>query len=107
MFLPQILHFTNYQLQMAATLLTQLYLFGIPLGLELLLARRLTIINKISPMVFLCYKNTHGLKHIRRSMVDWLDESISRNAERFFDLASEFFGDEYLVNFFGTKKDEA
>lgn len=47
------------------------------------------------------YVNPHP--HIRRSMVDWLDEPISRNAERLFDLAAEFWGDEYLVNFFGTK----
>ena len=79
---------------MASMLLNQLYLFSIPLVLELLRARSLTIINKISTMMFLCYKNTQGLKHIRRSMVDWLDEPISRNAERFFDLASEFLGDE-------------
>lgn len=42
--------------------------------------------------------------HIRRSMVDWLDEPIDRNAERLFDLAAEFWGDECLVNFFGVKK---
>jgi len=41
---------------------------------------------------------------IRRSMGDWLDEPIDRNAERLFDLAAEFWGDECLVNFFGTKK---
>ena len=40
---------------------------------------------------------------IRRSMVDWLDEPISRNAERLFDLAAEFWGDECMVNFFGAK----
>jgi hypothetical protein len=37
-------------------------------------------------------------------MVDWLDEPIYRNAERLFDLAAEFWGDESLVNFFGIKK---
>lgn len=47
------------------------------------------------------YVNPHP--RIRRSMVDWLDEPISRNAERLFDLAAEFWGDECLVNFFGTK----
>jgi hypothetical protein len=41
---------------------------------------------------------------IRRSMVDWLDEPIDRNAERLFDLAAEFWGDEFMVNFFGTKQ---
>ena len=40
---------------------------------------------------------------IRRSVVDWLDEPIDRNAERLFDLAAEFWGDEFMVNFFGTK----
>ena len=48
------------------------------------------------------YVNLHP--KIRRSMVDWLDEPIDRNAERLFDLAAEFWGDECLVNFFGTKK---
>ena len=48
------------------------------------------------------YVNPHP--RIRRSMVDWLDEPIDRNAERLFDLAAEFWGDECLVNFFGTKK---
>lgn len=48
------------------------------------------------------YVNPHP--RIRRSMVDWLDEPIDRNAERLFDLATEFWGDECLVNFFGTKK---
>ncbi|MBR5919572.1 MAG: hypothetical protein IKZ56_00215, partial [Bacteroidales bacterium] len=47
------------------------------------------------------YVNPHP--HIRRSMVDWLDEPIDRNAERLFDLAADFWGDECLVNFFGTK----
>ena len=37
-------------------------------------------------------------------MADWLDEPINRNAERLFDLAAEFWGDECLVNFFGVKK---
>jgi len=41
---------------------------------------------------------------IRRSMVDWLDEPIEHSAERLFDLAAEFWGDECLVNFFGVKK---
>jgi len=48
------------------------------------------------------YVNPHP--RIRRSMADWLDEPIDRNAERLFDLAAEFWGDECLVNFFGTKK---
>ena len=48
------------------------------------------------------YVNPHP--RIRRSMVDWLDEPIDRNAERLFDLAAEFWGDECLVNFFGVKK---
>ena len=48
------------------------------------------------------YVNPHP--SIRRSMVDWLDEPIDRNAERLFDLAAEFWGDECLVNFFGAKK---
>jgi len=47
------------------------------------------------------YVNPHP--HIRRSMVDWLDEPIDRNAERLFNLAAEFWGDECLVNFFGAK----
>jgi len=47
------------------------------------------------------YVNPHP--RVRRSMVDWLDEPISRNAERLFDLAAEFWGDRCLVNFFGTK----
>ena len=34
------------------------------------------------------YVNPHP--RIRRSMVDWLDEPIDRNAERLFDLAAEF-----------------
>ena len=48
------------------------------------------------------YVNPHP--RIRRSMADWLDEPINRNAERLFDIAAEFWGDECLVNFFGTKK---
>ena len=48
------------------------------------------------------YVNPHP--RIRRSMADWLDEPIDRNAERLFDLAAEFWGDECLVKFFGTKK---
>ncbi|MBR4919435.1 MAG: hypothetical protein IKZ52_09500 [Bacteroidales bacterium] len=48
------------------------------------------------------YVNPHP--RIRRSMADWLDEPIGRNAECLFDLAAEFWGDECLVNFFGTKK---
>ena len=48
------------------------------------------------------YVNPHP--RIRRSMVDWLDEPIDRNAERLFDLAAEFWGDRCLVNFFGAKK---
>lgn len=48
------------------------------------------------------YVNPHPM--VRRSMVDWLDEPIDRSAERLFDLAAEFWGDECLVNFFGTKK---
>lgn len=48
------------------------------------------------------YVNPHP--RIRRSMADWLDEPIDRNAEHLFDLAAEFWGDECLVNFFGTKK---
>ncbi len=50
------------------------------------------------------YVNPHP--RIRRSMVDWLDEPIDRNAERLFDLAAEFWGDRCLVNFFGTKNDK-
>lgn len=50
------------------------------------------------------YVNPHP--RIRRSMVDWLDEPIDRNAERLFDLAAEFWGDRCLVNFFGTKSDK-
>lgn len=49
------------------------------------------------------YVNPHP--RIRRSMVDWLDEPIDRNAERLFNLAAEFWGDRCLVNFFGTKND--
>ena len=48
------------------------------------------------------YVNPHP--RIRRSMVDWLDEPINRNAERLFDLAAEFWGNRCLVNFFGTNK---
>jgi len=48
------------------------------------------------------YVNPHP--RIRRSMVDWLDEPIDRNAQRLFNLAAEFWGDRCLVNFFGTKK---
>ena len=48
------------------------------------------------------YVNPHP--RIRRSMADWLDEPINCNTEHFFDLAAEFWGDECLVNFFGTKK---
>ena len=48
------------------------------------------------------YVNPHP--SIRRSVVDWLDEPIDRNAERLCDLAAEFWGDECLVNFFGVKK---
>ena len=50
------------------------------------------------------YVNPHP--RIRRSMVDWLDEPIDRNAERLFNLAAEFWGDRCLVNFFGTKPDK-
>ena len=48
------------------------------------------------------YVNPHP--RIRRSMVDWLDEPIDRNAEKLFNLAAEFWGDRCLVNFFGMKK---
>ena len=51
------------------------------------------------------YVNPHP--RIRRSMVDWLDEPIDRNAERLYDLAAEFWGDRCLVNFFGTKSDKS
>lgn len=50
------------------------------------------------------YVNPHP--RIRRSMVDWLDEPIDRNAQRLFNLAAEFWGDRCLVNFFGTKPDK-
>ena len=50
------------------------------------------------------YVNPHP--RIRRSMVDWLDEPIDRNAEKLFNLAAEFWGDRCLVNFFGTKPDK-
>lgn len=50
------------------------------------------------------YINPHP--RIRRSMVDWLDEPIDRNAQRLFNLAAEFWGDRCLVNFFGTKPDK-
>jgi hypothetical protein len=49
------------------------------------------------------YVNPHP--RIRRSMVDWLDEPIDRNAERLFDLAAEFWGDRCLVNTFGAKRE--
>lgn len=49
------------------------------------------------------FSKTKFLIKYRRSIVDWLDEPIDRNAERFFDLAAEFWGDRCLVNFFGTK----
>lgn len=48
------------------------------------------------------YVNPHP--RIRRSMADWLDEPIDRNAERLFDFAAEFWGDECLVKFSGTKE---
>ena len=48
------------------------------------------------------YVNPHP--RIRRSMVDWLDEPIDHNTERLFELAAEFWGDEFMVNFFGTKQ---
>ena len=48
------------------------------------------------------YVNPHP--RIRRSMADWIDEPISRDADKLFDLAAEFYGDEMLANFFGTKK---
>lgn len=36
-------------------------------------------------------------------MVDCLDEPIDQNTEKLFDIAAEFWDDEFLVNFFGTK----
>lgn len=48
------------------------------------------------------YVNPHPM--VRRSMVDWLDEPIDQNTEKLFDIAAEFWGDEFLVNFFGVKK---
>ena len=41
---------------------------------------------------------------IRRSMADWLDAPIDQHTEKLFNLAAEFWGDQFLVNFFGTKK---
>lgn len=48
------------------------------------------------------YVNPHP--RIRRSMADWLDAPIDQHTEKLFNLAAEFWGDEFLVNFFGTKK---
>lgn len=48
------------------------------------------------------YVNPHP--RIRRSMADWLDAPIDQHTERLFNLATEFWGDQFLVNFFGTKK---
>lgn len=48
------------------------------------------------------YVNPHP--RIRRTIADWLDEPIDRNTEKLFDLAAEFWGDEFLVNVFGGKE---
>ena len=48
------------------------------------------------------YVNPHP--RIRRSMADWLDAPIDQHTEKLFNLAAEFWGDQFLVNFFGTKK---
>lgn len=48
------------------------------------------------------YENPHP--RIRRSMADWLDAPIDQHTEKLFNLAAEFWGDQFLVNFFGTKK---
>ncbi len=47
------------------------------------------------------YVNPHP--RIRRSMADWLDAPIDQHTEKLFNLAAEFWGDQFLVNFFGTK----
>lgn len=47
------------------------------------------------------YVNPHP--RIRRSMADWLDTPIDQHTEKLFNLAAEFWGDQFLVNFFGTK----
>lgn len=45
-----------------------------------------------------------GLKaDMKRSMGSSTAAALDRNAERLFDLAAEFWGDECLDNFFGTK----
>ena len=41
---------------------------------------------------------------IRRTMADWLDDPIAYNAENLIDIATEFYGDQVLINAFGTKK---
>ena len=47
------------------------------------------------------YVNPHPM--VRRSMVDWIDDPIDQNTEKLFDIAAEFWGDQYLLNFFGAK----
>lgn len=41
--------------------------------------------------------------YIKRSMSDWLDEPIDNNTGRLADVASEFYGDNVLVNTYGAK----
>lgn len=43
---------------------------------------------------------------IRRSMVDWQDEPIDRNAKRFFDFAAELWGTGACHGYAGQRGDE-
>lgn len=41
---------------------------------------------------------------VKRTMAEFIDNPIEKNVSRLFDLAAEYWGDEVLVGFFGTKK---
>jgi len=40
--------------------------------------------------------------YIKRSMSDWLDAPISKNMNKFADLAAEFYGDEAIIHCFNA-----
>jgi len=41
---------------------------------------------------------------VKRTMEDWLDKPIAKNTQKLFDFAAEFWGDQVVINSFGTKK---
>lgn len=41
---------------------------------------------------------------VKRTMEDWIDVPIEKNTQKLFNLATEFWGDQVVVNAFGMKK---